>query len=136
MTDLTTITTDDKLAALATSTVLREREIEGYQVNINNYTAMLASMPQGAWPDTITQYKGKTASDLLSQGVDVDLVTEVSQYTFRDQVALLLATEKIEQAKAKAVYAALVAQLPTDGSAPALLATAKTDLDTPTEAAK
>jgi hypothetical protein len=36
----------------------RESEVSGYQVNIDNYTRMIAELPC-EWPDDLIDFKGK-----------------------------------------------------------------------------
>jgi hypothetical protein len=79
-----TITEATRLATIATAVVQREHEIFHYQINIDNYTAMLAAR----WTPEEQEY--------------------------HDRIAALLLTEKAEQSKAKRVYDALIAQLPAD----------------------
>jgi hypothetical protein len=51
-----TINPQDTINTLALNVVHREREVHQYQINIDNYTAMLAAMPQGEPPAEILQY--------------------------------------------------------------------------------
>lgn len=98
-----------KYPMLADNAVMREQEIMAYDINITNYTAMLASMPDGDWPEHLVQYKEATL-DLVPDEFD-DIV---SQYQYRDRIRYLLKTEKAERAKSFRVYEALLAQLPDD----------------------
>ena len=98
-----------KYPVLADNAVMREQEIMAYDINITNYTAMLASMPQDEWPEHLAQYKEATL-DLVPDEFD-DIV---SRYQYRDRIRYLLKTEKAERAKSFLVYEALLAQLPAD----------------------
>lgn len=96
------ITQDDQDRIVAEAVVHREKEIWHYQLNINNYTAMLASLGAG----------------VLSE----------HDAAFRDKITALLGTEKIEQAKSMRVLDALLSQLPA-GQAESLVLAAKAKLD-------
>ncbi len=98
-----------KYPVLADNAVMREQEIMAYDINITNYTAMLASMPDDEWPANLAQYKDATL-DLVPDEYD-DIV---SRYQYRDRIRYLLKTEKAERAKSFLVYEALLAQLPAD----------------------
>ncbi len=98
-----------KYPVLADNAVMREQEIMAYDINITNYTAMLASMPDDEWPAHLAQYKDATL-DLVPDEYD-DIV---SRYQYRDRIRYLLKTEKAERAKSFLVYEALLAQLPAD----------------------
>ena len=98
-----------KQAIIAAAAVGREQELWQYQLNIDNYTHMLATLPQGDWTEDIAPYKGVP----LAQ-VPAALQQAVSNYTYRDQLAATLVTETIEQNKSLLVYNALVSQLPQD----------------------
>lgn len=114
-------TPEEHLSNLATNAVHREQEIYQYQVNIDNYTLMLAKLPQGEWPAKIAKYKGMDPHSAEVPDSAVDLVTK---YSYRDRLRQLLRSEKIEQSKSQLVLDALLAQLPTDQK-DALLAAAK-----------
>lgn len=90
--------------------VRREKEKYDYQVNIDNYTAMLAALPADAWPAHIAQYATKKIDEIplsVSQ-IDVDAVV---QYQLRDRLQRLLRTERAEQLKASTVLQALKTQI-------------------------
>jgi hypothetical protein len=101
------VSNNAKYPLLADNAVMREQEIMSYDINITNYTAMLASMPDDDWPEHLAQYKEATL-DLVPDEFD-DIV---SQYQYRDRIRYLLKTEKAERAKSFRVYEALLAQLP------------------------
>ena len=104
-----TITEQKKLEAIADAVVGREQEIFSYDINITNYEAMLAALPQGEWPQLLVQYQRST----LDQVPD-ELDQTVSDYQYRDRIKLLLKTERLERSKAFKVYEALLSQLPED----------------------
>jgi len=104
-----TINNNDKKLNLTRALIGREQEIHSYDTNIANYEAMLTSLPTGEWPDLILSYKN-TPIEL----VPFDLQQSVTDYSFRDRVRALLATEKLERSKSVRVYEAIVAQIPAD----------------------
>lgn len=99
----------DKYNILADNAVMREREIMTYDINIANYTAMVASLPEGDWPEHLVQYTAATLDQVPDEFDDI-----VSQYQYRDRLRYLIKTEKAERAKSFRVYEALIAQLPED----------------------
>ena len=108
-----TITNQDTINTLALNVVHREREVHQYQINIDNYTAMLTALPQGEPPAEILQYMS-TKTEELPFDVPLEIVQAISDYQYRDRIRYLVRTETIEQGKAKAVLNALKAQIPTD----------------------
>jgi len=110
-----TISQEDRQNAIADAIVARENEVFSYQLNIDNYTAILASMSDlsNEWPPAILSYKNivPTNAALVVPDDKIDLV---SQYMYRDRIQHLLKTEKIEQAKSIKVLEALKSQLPID----------------------
>jgi hypothetical protein len=103
------VSNEDKYKILADNAVMREKEVMAYDINIANYTAMVAGLPEGDWPADLVQYKTATL-DLVPDELD-DIV---SQYQYRDRLRYLIKTEKAERAKSFRVYEALLAQLPED----------------------
>jgi hypothetical protein len=101
------VSNTDKYNILADNIVMREREIMSYDINISNYTAMLAALPDGDWPEHLTKYKTST----LDQVPD-EFDATVSEYQYRDRLRYLIKTEKAERGKSFRVYEALLAQLP------------------------
>ncbi len=100
------ISQDDHKKNTADALVMRERELYQYDVNITNYTAMLADLPEGEWPENLVQYKGVP----LEQVPD-ELDAEVDAYNYRDRLRKLLKTEKAERAKSLRVYETLLSQM-------------------------
>ena len=122
-----TVTSQDTLDILATNVVYREREIHQYQINIDNYTSMLAALPQGEWPEAIAQYQNIT-TDNIPQSVSLETVQLISDYQYRDRLNYLLRTENIEQSKTKRVLDAIKTQIPS-GQLDQLVAAAKVKID-------
>ena len=113
----------EKTNQLADAAFGREREIHYYQINIDNYTAMLADLPQDDWPAGLEQYKN-VPSEQLPFDAPLETVQSVSDYQYRDRIRSLLRTEQLEQSKAVRVLNALKSQLPA-GEYAALLDAAK-----------
>ena len=101
------VSNTDKYNILADNIVMREREIMSYDINITNYTAMLAALPEDEWPSHLAQYKTATLDQVPDELDDI-----VSQYQYRDRLRYLIKTEKAERAKSFRVYEALIAQIP------------------------
>lgn len=97
----------DKYNILADNVIMREKEIMSYDINITNYTAMLAALPQDDWPSHLAQYANATLDQVPDEFDDI-----VSQYQYRDRLRFLIKTEKAERAKSFRVYEALITQLP------------------------
>ena len=102
-----TITPQNTVNAIADAIVGREQELFSYDINITNYEIMLATLPQGEWPENLAQYKRST----LDQVPD-ELDETVSQYQYRDRIKTLLKTERLERNKAQRIYEALLSQIP------------------------
>ena len=107
------ITNQEHLNNLIIAAFHREMEIYQYQINVDNYTVMLAALPQENWPDDLVQYK-EAAIDKLPESLDDDTVLTISEHQYRDRIRNLLRTEKVEQSKATRVRDALKAQIGTD----------------------
>ena len=108
-----TINPQDTINTLALNVVHREREVHQYQINIDNYTTMLANMPQGEPPAEILQYMS-TKTEELPFEVSLEAMQQIADYQYRDRISYLIRTELIEQSKAKRVLDALKAQIPAD----------------------
>jgi hypothetical protein len=108
-----TITPQDTSDALATNVVHREREFHQYQINIDNYTTMLAALPQGDVPSDIAPYIDTPTEDLPAF-IPLETIQAISDYQWRKRISLLIRTEAIEQNKVKRVLDALKAQIPAD----------------------
>jgi hypothetical protein len=108
-----TINAQDTINTLALNVVHREREVHQYQINIDNYTTMLAALPQGEPPAEILQYMS-TKTEELPFTVSLEIMQQIADYQYRDRISYLIRTELIEQSKAKRVLDALRAQIPAD----------------------
>ena len=134
-----TITQQDTINFLAMHFVLREKEVYQYQVNIDNYTLMIAALPQGDVPSEIAQYVGTkpdnhTKIDDLPMEYTDEQIDLVTKYQYRVNLKLLLRAEKAEQSKSKAVLETLRNQLPAD-QLDALVADALAKINAQTPAA-
>ena len=104
------ITDAMKTERIADALVSREHEVADYQMNIDNYTIMLAALPQDAWPDELAKYKSIEPSK-INADVDLETVMIISDYQYRDRLRILLRTENVEKAKTQYVLDALDGQL-------------------------
>ena len=94
----------------------REMEVYHYQMNINNYTTMLAAMSSGAWPEHLAVWAATEIINLPADMSDED-VEAVTDLQYRDRLRSLLRTEKAEQSKARRVLEALKQQIGADADA-------------------
>ena len=115
------------LNTLTQAAIGREQEISHYQINIDNYTVMLASLPTDDWPAEIAPYQGADVS-VLPHDMPEETVSLISDYQYRDRLRALLRTEKIEQNKVVRLLSALKAQIGADYEE-VLLAQASLTLD-------
>ena len=100
------ITNDNKTATLISALIDREQELHAYELNIENYSAMLNALPAGEWPETLLSYKSASINDIPEE-----FVADFNSYTFRDTLTNLLKTEKAEYEKSLLVYNQFVASL-------------------------
>lgn len=107
------ITTQEHQNNLVAAAFHRELEVYQYQVNIDNYTTMLTSLPVGEWPESLSIFSS-TLADQLPAEMEMDDVLTVADYQYRDRLVNLLRSEKIEQAKARRVLEAMKAQIGAD----------------------
>jgi hypothetical protein len=107
------ITTQEHLNNLVAAAFCREIEIYKYQTNIDNYSVMLAALPQDSWPSDLLAYKNAT-SDSLPESLDDVVIGLISDYQYRDKIRSLLPSEKVEQNKARRVRDALKSQIGAD----------------------
>lgn len=84
---------------------VREADISHYQVNIDNYTAMIAMLPE-SWPAHLEQYRSAAPVE-LSDVLPFEDVQTVSDLQFKEQLKKMLLTERLEQRKSMLVLAAL-----------------------------
>ena len=128
---------DNKLAGILS----REKEINDYQINIDNYTETLNQLPTDDWPAEISEYKDIVAAEHIAVQVPADLVDLVSQYSLRDHVKFLKTTETLEQNKANIFYTGAIISVKkisgdTDAQLNVKLAAKKIALQVELEAAK
>jgi len=94
----------------------REHEYANYELNKQNYLAILASPDVVAlpvlWPNNLIRYQNIVGEDLAKSLTNPDDFAMVTKLQFRDRVQLLLATTGIEQDKTLQVYNTLLDQLP------------------------
>ena len=95
--------------AIAEAIVHREKEIFSYDLNILNYEAAVAALPDGDWPVHLVQYQNSTLDQVPDEFDSI-----VNDYQFRDRLRYLLKTERAERNKSFKIYEALVSQLPVD----------------------
>jgi hypothetical protein len=107
------VTAQEHLNNLIAAAFHREMEVYQYQINVDNYTAMLAALPQDSWPSELLTYKN-TPTEALPENLDDASVDLVADYQYRDRLRNLLRSEKIEQSKANRVRAALKSQIGAD----------------------
>jgi hypothetical protein len=122
----------ETLETLAFNLVHREREINQYQINIDNYTHILAQLPQGDIPTDIEPYMNTSMEDIPAF-IPIETINLISDYQQRKRIATLIRTENIEQGKSKRILEALKAQIPAD-QLNSLIANALTKLNIPTPA--
>lgn len=107
------ITDNEHLNNLIVAAYHRELEVYQYQINIDNYAAMLTALPTDEWPAHLVDYKAATIESLPWDMSDED-VQNVSDYQYRDRLRTLSRTEKVEQGKARRVLDALKEQIGAD----------------------
>jgi hypothetical protein len=104
------ITDQEKQAGLVMNAFHREMEIYGYQLNIDNYGAMLAALPAGEWPADLEAFRTIKTEDLPHDLSD-DQVAQIGDFQYRDRLRVLVRTEKAEQNKSIRVRDVLKAQI-------------------------
>lgn len=104
------ITNDEKLASAVMNAYYREVEIYSYQVNIDNYSAMLLALPSEDWPQNWVAFKGVKVEELPHSLSDDD-VQAISDYQYRDRLRSLIRTERAEQNKTIRIRDVLKAQI-------------------------
>ena len=87
----------------------RNADIAHYQVNIDNYEAMLAMLPS-EWPAGLVAHRGSEPASFLDKWKfeDIQLLSDLQ---FRDKLRRTLVTEKLEQRKSIFVLLALQKKL-------------------------
>ena len=107
------ITDQEKQAGLVMNAFHREMEIYGYQLNIDNYGAMLVVLPADGWPSDLEAFKSVKTEDLPHELSD-DQVAQIADYQYRDRLRVLVRTEKAEQNKSIRIRDVLKAQIGAD----------------------
>jgi hypothetical protein len=107
------LTDQEKQAGLVMNAFHREMEIYGYQINIDNYTTMLAALPADAWPADLEAFKTVKTEDLPDELSD-DQVAQIGDYQYRDRLRVLVRTEKAEQNKSMRIRDVIKAQIGAD----------------------
>jgi hypothetical protein len=109
MRQLFTIQATETEGVIAENICHREQEFMQYQINIDNYTALLAKLPQEDWPEELKQYQGLSADRIPSEHQ-----AQCNALNYRDRIRAILATEKQEQAKSEAVLDVLIDRIPQE----------------------
>lgn len=95
---------------LSTAIASRRAEVNGYQHNIDTYTALIATLPSEL-PARLQAYRGRTdrhaAAAEIEDIADVELLSDV---WFYDELKARVRSETVEKRKAQAILAALEAQ--------------------------
>jgi hypothetical protein len=108
------ITQDEHDKNLAQSIEMRENEVYQYQININNFEAMVASLGSlpTQWPAHLVQYRGMSRDQMAARIEDDDELEIAAGLAFRDELKARIRSEKMEQRKSKMVLDALVNTCP------------------------
>jgi hypothetical protein len=106
------ISNAEKLASLADNIVARTYEVHSYEVNVNNYEAILANIGNIEISDRMQELRVMSPEEAANQATteELELLGQVQQF---DRVSFLVKTEKIEMAKAQSVLDVLISQLPS-----------------------
>jgi hypothetical protein len=107
------ITTQEHQNNLVVAAFHREMEVYQYQINIDNYSVMLAALPQDSWPSDLLIYRN-TPPEALPESLGDVVIGLVADYQYRDKIRSLLPSEKVEQNKARRVRDALKSQIGAD----------------------
>jgi hypothetical protein len=93
-----------------TALELRQQEVAQYQANIDMYKTILVSMPTEL-PEHLEKFRTRTDKHVaIAEVEDLDDVELLSNVWFGEQLKASIRTEMVEQAKAKAILAAMQAQ--------------------------
>lgn len=82
----------------------READIAHYQVNIDNYAAMIAMLPE--WPDELLPHRSAEPVSFIEQW-PFEKIQLLSDLQFKDKLQRTLLTERLEQRKSVFVLEAL-----------------------------
>jgi hypothetical protein len=107
------LTDQEKLASLVMNSFHREMEIYGYQLNIDNYGAMLLALSSEDWPAELAAFRAVKTEDLPHELTD-DQVAQIADLQYRDRLRVLVRTEKAEQNKSVRIRDVLKAQIGAD----------------------
>ena len=102
-----TISESDNTDIISENIIHREREVYHYYFNIENYEALLETLPKGEWPETLVQYRGLSAEKIPDEVEDI-----CNDLNYRDRIRLLLKTERQELKKAEAILNVLLEKIP------------------------
>lgn len=83
----------------------RKTDIAHYQINIDNYAAMIAMLPK-EWPESLRAYRSAEPASLIDQWPfeDIQLLSDLQ---FKEKLERSLLTERLEQRKSAFVLKAL-----------------------------
>jgi len=84
---------------------IRQAEVDSYSTNVNNYTALLATL-DGDWDTDLAHLKGVESQEAARQ-CPMNRLERLAVLQQFDQVTNLLKTEIVERAKAAAILAVL-----------------------------
>ena len=93
--------------------IIREREVYSYQFNIDNYTSILSTLPEGDWPDNIVGYRGVMV-DNLPESLSIEDIETINNYNYRDRLRYLIRTETIERNKSIKLLESLKSRLTSE----------------------
>lgn len=84
----------------------RTQEVAGYQVNIDNYTRMIAKIG-GEWCPKTAPLQGLDTQQMVAACADDEVLTKAADLNFREKLQATLRAERIEQRKAMLVLEVL-----------------------------
>jgi len=88
----------------------RKQEIEGYEININNYERMISKIKVN-WCRESEPYCGKDNTEIANARITEELMNKISDLNFKDKLQVSLKLEKLEQRKVQLVLSVLEDQL-------------------------
>lgn len=98
---------------------LHSREVEWfhYDLNVQNYTALLASESMAGlpaeWPEELVKYKNLSRDEAIRKIEDIDTLLLVQNLAHRDRIKLLMRAEIIERQKVGMYRDQLLASFPS-----------------------
>lgn len=107
---------EERLKELADHLVGRDEEVAAYQLNIDNYTAMVAALDAALpaeWPQELLAFRGK-APDFVYANAPADKVEMLIDLGYRDRLRFLLRSERGEQRKTELVGEQIRGRLPAE----------------------